>query len=268
MAVLGSGSAGNATLIQCGQTTILVDAGLSAKQLNLRMAKLGVTVTDLDAVLLTHEHSDHSKGIKVLLKEVDTPVYANALTKECIQHKMGEQTWKVFQSGTEFEIAGLTVRSFAVPHDAQEPVGYVISNHTTKVGVVTDVGYATNIVREALSGLDGLFLEANYDEKLLEDDIKRPWSIKQRISSKHGHLSNEQAADLYADIACSSLKALVVGHLSSDCNTESHVRVAFEKACKERDKLMPNKMICATQNEPTEWLVFGGELNQTMSLGI
>lgn len=259
MAVLGSGSGGNATLLQSGETTLLIDAGLSAKQIKLRMESLGVKVEDLDGVLLTHEHSDHTKGVKVLLKGHHIPVFVNALTKEFLQHKLEGTRWKVFQNGVEFELGECQVRAFPVPHDAQEPVGYVIHSASGKVGVLTDVGYVTHTVRESLRELDGLFMESNYDEGLLEADMKRPWSIKQRICSRHGHLSNEQAAELYADIACENLQHMIIGHLSSDCNTPKHVHESFTKQCKEKGVSLPSQFICASQADPTPWLEFGHE---------
>jgi len=264
MAVLGSGSAGNSTLIQNEETTILVDAGLSAKQVRLRMESLGVSVDDLDAVLLTHEHSDHAKGVKVLLKGKNTPVYANALTKEFLEQTFNGVRWKVFQNGSEFSVGGFSIKSFPVPHDAQEPVGYVIECVEGRVGVLTDAGYVTNVIRQSLQGLDGLFMEANYDEGLLEADLKRPWAIKQRISSRHGHLSNEQAAELYAEVACESLQHLVIGHLSSDCNTSKHVNEAFRKECQSKGVNLPQKFICASQEKPTEWLTFGKRVLPTL----
>lgn len=260
MAVLGSGSGGNATLLQVEGTTLLVDAGLSAKQIRLRMESLGVSVEDLDGVLLTHEHSDHTKGVKVLLKGHDIPVFANALTREFLQSKCEGVRWKVFQNGAEFSLGECKVRAFPVPHDAQEPVGYVIKSESGKLGVLTDVGYVTNVVRDSLKNLDGLFMEANYDNGLLEADLKRPWSIKQRISSRHGHLSNEQAAELYTEIACERLQNVIIGHLSSDCNTPNHVQESFSKQCAQKGVTLPSQFICASQAEPTRWLEFGREV--------
>ena len=257
MAVLGSGSGGNATLVQSKETTLLIDAGLSAKQIKLRMEELDVSVGDLDAVLLTHEHSDHTKGTRVLLKGLETPVYANALTKECLQHKMDGVKWKVFQNNSPFEINEIEVKAFPVPHDAQEPVGYVLHNTEVKLGVLTDVGYITNVIRESLRGADALFLEANYDQELLDSDMKRPWSIKQRIASRHGHLSNEQAAELLGEIACEKLKHVIVGHLSSDCNTEKHVREAIQLKCDAAVHPFLSSLHCASQDRSTGWVHFG-----------
>lgn len=258
MAVLGSGSGGNATVVQCGSTTILIDAGLSAKQLRLRLNQLGVEVAELDAILLTHEHSDHTKGVKVLLKDTDIPVYANALTRECLQHKLGEHIqWKIFQSGSPFDINQLEIAAFPIPHDAQEPVGFTVQSKSTKLGVLTDIGYVTGVVKNALCGLDALFVEANYDMALLEADMKRPWSIKQRISSRHGHLSNEQTAELISEIHCNKLQNIILGHLSSDCNTAHLAKKAVLQQCQHKKLNAPQKIIAASQDIPTEWVEFG-----------
>lgn len=253
IAVLGSGSLGNSTIIESDNTSLLIDAGLSAKQLKIRMEQLGVSVDNLDGVLLTHEHSDHAKGLKVLLKSSDTPVYANPLTSEALSKSAPGMNWKLFQNNQSFQLGDFTVQPFPVPHDAQDPVGYVLSANGIRVGVITDAGYATNAVKSVLKDLDILFIEANYDEKLLEADVKRPWSIKQRICSRHGHLSNEQAAELYCEIANEKLKTILVGHLSSDCNTPECVKKAFELKCLASDIAMPEVMEYATQGYVTNW---------------
>ncbi len=253
MAVLGSGSLGNSTIIESDNTTLLIDAGLSAKQLRLRMENLGVSADDLEGVLLTHEHSDHAKGLKVLLKSSNTPIYANPLTSETLSKSMPGMNWKLFQNNQSFQVGDFTVQPFPVPHDAQDPVGYVLSANGIRIGVITDAGYATNTVKSALEDLDILFIEANYDEKLLEADVKRPWSIKQRICSRHGHLSNEQAAELYCEIATQKLKTILIGHLSSDCNTPECVEKAFKQRCADSDTPMPDVIEYATQGFVTKW---------------
>lgn len=253
MAVLGSGSLGNSTIIESDNTTLLIDAGLSAKQLRLRMENLGVSADDLEGVLLTHEHSDHAKGLKVLLKSSNTPIYANPLTSETLSKSMPGMNWKLFQNNQSFQVGDFTVQPFPVPHDAQDPVGYVLSANGIRIGVITDAGYATNTVKSALEDLDILFIEANYDEKLLEADVKRPWSIKQRICSRHGHLSNEQAAELYCEIATQKLKTILIGHLSSDCNTPECVEKAFKRRCADSDTPMPDVIEYATQGFVTKW---------------
>jgi len=254
MAVLGSGSGGNATLIRCAGTHILVDAGLSAKQLVLRMQMLGVTPEQIDAILLTHEHSDHARGVDVLLRKRDIPVYVNALTQEALSYKMKSSIpWKIFRNGQDFCFRNLTVRAFAIPHDAAEPVGFIIQSAQTQLGMVSDVGHVTHVMREQLRGCHALYIEANYDQALLEQDTKRPWSTKQRIASHHGHLSNRQTAELLSEVACKKLQTVMLCHLSSDCNTPELA------ICTIREQLssvgLPDVSVhCAHQEKPTAWI--------------
>ena len=254
MAVLGSGSKGNAALVRCGSTHILVDAGFSAKQLVLRMNALGVSPEQLDAILITHEHSDHAQGVDVLLRQRSVPVFANALTREALSHKMKSSiTWKVFHSGQEFSIGDLMINSFRIPHDAAEPVGFIITGASSRLSMVSDVGHVTNLMRESLRGSGGLYVEANYDQALLDRDTKRPWATKQRIVSRHGHLSNSQTADLLAEIACEKLKIVMLSHLSSDCNSPDIASQAISNSLKQCgfDQV---DVFCAHQDEPSQWI--------------
>lgn len=219
--VLGSGSSGNAILLRSATSTILVDAGLSARRLCQRLQACGVGLPALDGILITHEHGDHTGGLKVLHRQRPVPLYANALTAEAIRFAAKEPLgpWQVFSTGRTFTVGDFQVRSFSVPHDAADPVGLVIETRGTRFAVLTDLGKVTQGVVEAVRGVHGLFLETNYDDHLLEKDEKRPWSIKQRIRSPHGHLSNAAAADLVARAATPALQTVVLGHLSEDCNS-------------------------------------------------
>ena len=257
MAVLGSGSGGNATILECGKSRLLLDAGLSAKQLTVRMEAIGIDPDSLTGVLLTHEHSDHARGLDVLLRKRKIPVYANAMTKEALQWGMkSEVLWKVFNTGQDFQLDEMTIHPFPIPHDAAEPVGFTVLNGSTKFGLVTDVGYVTQAMRMHLRETQALFVEANYDEALLEADTKRPWSTKQRIASRHGHLSNIQAGELIADVACERLAHVVLGHLSGDCNCPKVASKAVSGLLADGG-LTEVQVLCASQQEPTVWLEFG-----------
>jgi len=247
VSVLGSGSGGNVTVLRCSSGDYLIDAGLSAKQIVLRLEQVGVDPDGLAGIFLTHEHSDHARGLDVFLRQRDIPVYANALTKEALQYSMtSEMSWKVFQTGQSFIVDGITVIAFPIPHDAAEPVGFVLENEHARFGLVTDVGYITQSMRVHLREVDALFVEANYDEVLLEADTKRPWATKQRITSKHGHLSNTQAGELIADVGCDKLRHVLLGHLSSDCN---NAKVAVDTiAPSEVTEVNTTKQILATLN--------------------
>jgi phosphoribosyl 1,2-cyclic phosphodiesterase len=219
LTVLGSGSSGNACIVSTGETHLLVDAGISAKQLDQRMRTAGYDPALLHGVLLTHEHGDHTAGLYVFNKQYDIPIYTTPLTREVIADEFRKPPqWRLMNTGTVFEIRDLRIECFPVQHDAVDPVGFIFQDQQCKLGLVSDVGSITNLIRDRISGSNTLFIEANYDTELLEQDLKRPWSTKQRISSRHGHLSNHQVAEFVCDIAHSELHQVVLGHLSEDCN--------------------------------------------------
>ncbi|MDB4359149.1 MBL fold metallo-hydrolase [Verrucomicrobiales bacterium] len=220
MAVLGSGSSGNCALVSLGETRVLIDAGLSAKQICLRLEALGVDPDELSAIVLTHEHGDHTRGIDVFCRKRALPIYATLHTCAVVRENVSSPViWTQFDSGSGFEIGSMKIESFSVPHDAVDPVGFVFRCEESSLGVLSDVGHVTRMIVDRLKGVDTLFTEANYDEKMLQEDTKRPWSTKQRISNRHGHLSNDQTAELVGSVAGENLKRVVLGHLSSDCNT-------------------------------------------------
>jgi phosphoribosyl 1,2-cyclic phosphodiesterase len=221
LTVLGSGSSGNCAVVSTGRTTLLIDAGLSAKQICLRLEAAGIAPASLDGILLTHEHQDHTAGLEVLSGRLSVPLYCTALTQEHLLGSLkfrGAPQWRLMQTGSSFEIQDLVIESFPVPHDAVDPVGFVIADADSRLGVLSDVGFVTNQIKDRLRGSDSLFVEANYDAQLLEADTKRPWATKQRIMSRHGHLSNDQAAELVESLAHPGLHHVVLGHLSDDCN--------------------------------------------------
>ena len=252
-AVLGSGSKGNSAVVECGRTRLLIDAGLSAKQLNLRLGLLGIEPDSLAGILLTHEHGDHVRGINIFLKQHPVPVFATGQTAQVVRQAGLEiGTWKTFETSQTVTIGEVTVTSFSIQHDAVDPVGFVIDHAARRFGFVSDVGHVTRSMTHCLSGLHGLFVEANYDPDLLEADTKRPWSIKQRISSRHGHLSNEQVAELLCDIAHPQLGRVVLGHLSSDCNTPELI-LGRLRACLAAQGHGHVGLACACQDQPSAW---------------
>ncbi len=254
IAILGSGSRGNSAVVECGGARLLIDAGLSSRQLAGRLRDLGVDPASLHGILLSHEHADHVRGLRVFLKQWSVPVFCTALTGRVVREVgISGGQWKHFEAGQPFTVAGAAVRTFALQHDAVDPVGFVIGDGTRSVGLVSDVGDVTRNLTESLSGVHGLFIEANYDEELLAADAKRPWSIKQRISSRHGHLSNTQCAGLLREIAHPRLSRVVAGHLSSDCNTPATALRILRAGLAEAGH--PGVEIqCATQDTPTGWL--------------
>ncbi|VGO21191.1 MBL fold metallo-hydrolase [Pontiella sulfatireligans] len=218
--ILASGSSGNSIYVASEKTRILVDAGLSAKQVAVRLDQIGVVPESINGICVSHEHGDHVAGIRVLQKRHGIPVYANAGTLNGImrQPKASEISAKVFQTGAPFMIGDITIEPFSVPHDAYEPVGFRLQTEKTAVGIVTDLGMSTSLIREKLKGCRAIIMESNHDEDLLRE-APRPWSLKQRIRSRQGHLSNTDAARLIAECATDALEHVFLSHLSSDCNT-------------------------------------------------
>lgn len=224
--ILASGSNGNALLLRSARTTVLVDAGISARRLVDGLRRLGSSPEELSGILLTHEHGDHTQGLKVFCRKHPVPIYANPHTAQLLQANGVSANWKLFATGSEFHLADLSVTAFNVPHDAADPVGFCIASEGITFGVLTDLGHVPEPVLERIRGVHGLLLEANYDTGLLESDLKRPWPVKQRISSRHGHLSNDAAAEILTRLTPDPHRKVILGHLSRDCNSP---QIALER---------------------------------------
>lgn len=217
--ILGSGSGGNCAYLETPSARLLIDAGFSGKQIRQRLASIGRSPETLTGILITHEHSDHILGLSGLTAKLSVPVYCNRLTAEAIESTLGRKfPAAIFQTGATFELGDVTVDTFAVPHDAYDPVGFLFRTGFGNVGFLTDLGHATKLVVERVRAANVLVLEANHDLKLLQEDTKRPWATKQRILSRHGHLSNDAAAEVAAEVASAHLQRIYLGHLSRDCN--------------------------------------------------
>jgi phosphoribosyl 1,2-cyclic phosphodiesterase len=219
--MLGSGSAGNSALVSTAHCRILIDGGLSARQIVTRLEQCGIASFQLDGVLLTHEHGDHVCGLEVLCRKFAIPIYCNAQTAEAIRCEglAEHRNWRIFRTGAEFTICDILVQTFSVPHDAVEPVGYALHAGNRGLGFITDLGYPTKMLIERLREVHTLVIETNHDEKLLQNDPHRPWPVKQRIMSRHGHLSNPAAASVIEQLLPGKIERVVLGHLSRDCNT-------------------------------------------------
>lgn len=219
LTILGSGSSGNSALLETDDTRILVDAGFSVRQTRLRLASVGRSPESLTAILITHEHSDHIQGLAGMADKLEIPVYCNRPTKDAIAWTTKtEFRWNIFTTGASFEIGDISVDTFSIPHDAQEPVGYLLRTTAGNVGFATDLGHVTKLVTERIRPANALVLETNHDVKMLQDCPHRPWSLKQRILGRQGHLSNEAAAACAEEIMSDALRHLYLGHISSQCN--------------------------------------------------
>jgi len=219
--ILGSGSSGNCTYIGSDSTGVLIDAGLSGKETENRLGQIGVQVSQVQGICLSHEHNDHTSGLRVLHRRHGIPIYANGGTLEAMRRdaKFAELEWRVFTTGSPFEVGVLRIEPFSVPHDAYEPVGFVVIFGDDRVGIVTDMGVATTLVRERLRRCQVVIIEANHDEEMLMG-AERPWYLKQRIMGRQGHLSNQLAAEVVAEIAGPELQCVFLAHLSKDCNRQ------------------------------------------------
>lgn len=215
-ASLGSGSRGNATLVQHGDTCVLVDCGFTLRETEIRLARLGIDGNALDAVLVTHEHGDHIRGVGPLARKFGVPVYLTHGTYR--QSRIGQVRDLIkINSHDSFAVKGLQVQPVPVPHDASEPCQFIFSNGAKKLGVLTDLGSITPFVQQSYCGLDALLLECNHDAEMLEKG-PYPYSLKRRIGGDYGHLSNFQAAGLLREIGVGQLQHLVISHISEQNN--------------------------------------------------
>ena len=219
LTILGSGSSGNCAYVETDEARVLVDAGLSLRQVRQRLATIGRAPENLTAVLVTHEHSDHVHSLPLLCEKLRIPIYCNRLTQEAAECQLRTRLeCRVFETGASFELGNILVETFSIPHDAQDPVGFLLRANGANIGFLTDLGHTTRLVLERIRPAHALVLEANHDVKMLQDCPTRPWSLKQRILGRHGHLSNEAAADAAEQIMSADLRHLYLGHLSRECN--------------------------------------------------
>jgi phosphoribosyl 1,2-cyclic phosphodiesterase len=238
--ILGSGSAGNCAYIETGETRVLVDAGFSPRQIRQRLATIGRTPENLTAILITHEHSDHISGLLGIADKFHIPVYCNrdtqdatlwalkarlrskkkpaATDSENAENLKAKIDWRLFQTGDHFELNDLVVETFQIPHDAQDPVGFLLRTASGNIGFATDLGHTTKLVLERIRAANVLVLESNHDVKMLQECPRRSWGLKQRILGRHGHLSNLAAAEAAAQIMSAGLRHLYLAHLSEECN--------------------------------------------------
>ena len=234
--ILGSGSSGNSTLLITEQAKVLIDAGFTTKRLEGLLEEAGVMLSEIDAIFITHEHADHAAAIAGIKKYPSIKLFANQATARVLQDKHGtDSKWYLFETGGTFRYRDLEVKSFSIPHDAHDPVGFCItvSKHgellvgDKKIIWLTDLGYVPDHIPELLRDCHIVVIEANHCPRMLEMDTKRPWSLKNRISGKHGHLSNEEARDLLVKVASPHWVQIYLTHLSRDCNSTEAVERVF-----------------------------------------
>jgi phosphoribosyl 1,2-cyclic phosphodiesterase len=253
LTILGSGSAGNCAYVETDETRVLIDAGFSLRQIRQRLAGIGRAPENLTGILITHEHNDHIQGLGALGEKLRIPIYCNRSTQDAIRSQLDlKLECRLFETGASFEVGDILVETFSIPHDAQDPVGYLLRSQGVNLGFLTDLGHVTKLILERVRPANALVLEANHDVKMLQECVRRPWSLKQRILGRHGHLSNEAAADAFEQIVSAELRHLYLGHLSRECNRpELAHRTVNERLQKVgahhvRLELTSQKVPCAT----------------------
>lgn len=253
--MLASGSSGNAALLATDHTRILIDAGLSMRELGRRLASIGEEWNRVDAILITHEHSDHVAALPVLSRsdKVHAPIYMTHLTAPAIDWGEGEPLLNTFQAGASFQIGDIEVNSFSIPHDALDPVGFCFEAEGVRLGVVTDLGYVPESVKFHLRRADLLLLEANHDLDMLKVG-PYPWAVKQRVMSRVGHLSNLGMSEYLAEDFDGGARNLVLGHLSEQNNHPEIARMFAAQALESRGAR--TRLSIAGQHAPSEVFQF------------
>jgi len=249
--VLASSSSGNSTFIRTERTCILVDAGLSKRDILARLDAVGEAPETLDAILVTHEHSDHVSGLVALAKQLNVPIFITRLTASGIPWGEFTPTLDCFQAGMTFSVGDIEVDSFTIPHDAIDPVGFCFRAEGIKIGLVTDLGYLTGSIKFHLRGTDLLMLESNHDLEMLKVG-PYPWSVKQRVMGRKGHLSNDLVSDFIKSDLDSSISTLVLGHLSEHNNHPEIVRTTAARALDRAGRSLFTRLVVAEPKQQTE----------------
>src|SRR6266404_981205 len=259
ISVLASGSRGNTAIVESSSARILVDAGISCRETFKRMKSLGRDPHSISAVLITYEHSDHVYGLATLAKKLNVPVFMTGATHQAwarsLRNDSGQMPeiakLEIFCAGRSFQIADITVTPFTIPHDAADPVGFTFRVEGSKIAIATDLGYIPASVRDHLLGCDVLVMESNHDLEMLRAG-SYPWSVKQRVMSRVGHLSNESLAEFFAQDYDGGASYILLAHLSEQNNHPEIARQAAEKALGPQRTLLNNRVMLAAQGAPTE----------------
>ncbi len=258
--VLASGSTGNSLVVKSKHKRLLIDVGLSAKKMCESLEQLGARAEEIDAVLITHEHSDHIKGLGVFARKYGVPIYANAATWGKLQQMstigdIDERQRRVFVTGDVLEFDDVQVQTFGISHDAAEPVGFCFHHEQRKLSVVTDLGYVSERIKQTIRESDILVMESNHDVNLLRSG-HYPWNIKRRILSDIGHLSNVDAAAAMYDVLSNRTRRLYLAHLSLQHNLQDLARMTVSQVLEEKGIEMARgevELMHTYHDRPTKW---------------
>jgi phosphoribosyl 1,2-cyclic phosphodiesterase len=266
--VLGSGSTGNAVLISTEKTRVLVDAGLSAKEILRRINEVGESHEQLDGVMITHEHGDHAGGLRVLMKHLKCPVFISGETKNAYfaTRKGNDESQKrrdalrdksvEIDSGNDFRIGDIDFHPFSLPHDAVDNFGFVAESKGVKVATLWDFGHVTTLIKEKLRNCDGIVIESNHSKDMLTACPLYSWDLKQRILSRSGHLSNEDLSDWLTNDYDGSARNIVLAHLSQQTNEPHLARLMAESALAMRTNKCDTQISLTHHKIPTDWIQF------------
>ena len=259
VSVLASGSRGNSAVVESSKARLLVDAGISCRETFKRLKAAGLDPRSLSAILITHEHSDHVSGLAVLAKKLDVPIFMTGATHQAWARSLRDDAGQlprltkleIFSAGRQFQVADITVMPFTIPHDAADPVGFTFHAEGAKIAIATDLGYMPASVRHHLRRCDVLILESNHDVEMLRVG-PYPWSVKQRVMSRVGHLSNDSLAQFFAEDYDGGASHIVLAHLSEQNNHPEVARRTAEQALGPQQTLLQNRLMLALQDAPTE----------------
>ncbi len=239
---LASGSKGNCLYIETGETRVLIDVGLSLRETVLRMETLGIDPAGVHAVLVTHEHIDHIRSAGSFSRKFKVPVYASHILRKKAEKYLHKATVTEFEAGALCQFRDISIDPFPITHDACDPVGFILESREGRCGSATDLGTVTRLVTEKLRGCRALNLESNHDVDMLMDG-PYPWELKQRIKSRHGHLSNAESLELLHELAHEGLEALVMAHLSEVNNHPDHVVRTTKSFLRDQNTCSPQIVI-------------------------
>jgi len=248
--VLGSGSKGNCTLLATEKTRLLIDAGLSCRETYARLAALGERSDGLDAVVISHEHTDHINGLRVLAQAGNLPIYISRPTREVVSWESKIDRFEHFAAGEKFSIGDIEITPFSIPHDAVDPVAFTFDAQGIRISLVTDLGYVSEVVKQRVKGCHCLIFESNHDLDMLKVG-PYPWYVKQRVMSRHGHLSNNATATFLAEDFDGLAQILVLAHLSETNNHPEIARLSAEQALAQRTRGERAELHLASQTAPT-----------------